>query len=364
MRDNINNGIDNRFRVSGDNNIIQIHNEKKDRFLQLPSQGEAIPEQPEISDIATKYSSLYPSPYIVPFSNVSPQISGSQEQPDIRPLKTTFVQQSSAIPFRSDRIDVPTSIQDFTQSYEKTPVPDTVIPTKPFPLPDPIPLPEPTQPQKPTAPQKPDRRPPLFPVPEPEPSRPSIDFNLTFEPDPLYPVEEPEKPLKEASPYFDLSLEPDPLYPAESPIPSSISPTETVRDVIEKEKSQLSQPRYSVRRNKNKNKNRQYDLYSGQTKLRTLDFRNAEDENLYESIKGFKYKLEEYNPADFELREVKKKGRTSYVVYKDGEEEQKLNLQTKRDKDIYERLRGIKYQSPRKANRQVDENINREQGFA
>jgi hypothetical protein len=154
MRDNINTGIHNTLRIEGDNNVIQQRIEKKDKTeIPVPSQGEVAPSRQP--DLATKYSTIYEKPYQIPFSNFSPQMperaigvqmgQGTAVE-DIRPLRT-YVNPLRNQPVGSDKtayndlknlldgIDVPTIAQDFTQSYEKTGEPDTVIPTKPIPEP-------------------------------------------------------------------------------------------------------------------------------------------------------------------------------------------------------------------------------------
>jgi hypothetical protein len=154
MRDNINTGIHNTLRIEGDNNVIQQRIEKKDKTeIPVPSQGEVAPSRQP--DLATKYSTIYEKPYQIPFSNFSPQMPeraiGVQmgqgtAVDDIRPLRT-YVNPLRNQPVGSDKtayndlknlldgIDVPTIAQDFTQSYEKTGEPDTVIPTKSIPEP-------------------------------------------------------------------------------------------------------------------------------------------------------------------------------------------------------------------------------------
>lgn len=150
MRDYSNSGLvaPSGVTIKGHHNIVQMEtrNEKKDRFeiMEQPqaSQGEVATGLSQ--DLATKYSTIYEKPYVVPFSNVSPQMperavgiklgEGSAVSEDIRPLKVD-VSKVSTEPYKTDRIDVPTSVQDFTKSYEKTPLPDTVTPTKPIPEP-------------------------------------------------------------------------------------------------------------------------------------------------------------------------------------------------------------------------------------
>lgn len=146
MRDFENTGIHSPtgIRIDGHHNIVQmeVRNEKKDRiFMDQPqaSQGEVATGLSQ--DLATRFSTLYEKPYVVPFSNVSPQMperavgvkvgEGTAVQ-DIRPLKVD-VSKMTTEPYKIDRIDEATQPQDLTKSYEKTPLPDTVTPTKPFP---------------------------------------------------------------------------------------------------------------------------------------------------------------------------------------------------------------------------------------
>lgn len=149
MRDFENTGIHAPvgIKIDGHHNIVQMEtrNEKKDRTEiiepPIPSQGEVATGQ--ASDLATRYSTIYEKPYQIPFSNISPQMpersvgiklgEGTGVQ-DIRPLKVD-VSKISTEPYKTDSIDVPSSVQDFTKSYEKTPLPDTVTPTKPIPEP-------------------------------------------------------------------------------------------------------------------------------------------------------------------------------------------------------------------------------------
>jgi hypothetical protein len=151
MRDYSNSGLisPNGVRIIGHHNIVQMEtrNEKKDRFeiMEQPqvSQGEVATGQEQ--DLATKYSTIYEKPYMIPFSNVSPQIperavgiklgEGTAVSENIRPLTTTYVNPMRNEPSKTDKIDVPTGVQDFTRSYEKTPIPDTVSPTTPYPTP-------------------------------------------------------------------------------------------------------------------------------------------------------------------------------------------------------------------------------------
>jgi hypothetical protein len=156
MRDN-----KNTIRVEGYNNIVNLmaHNEQKDKKTTMitpaiPSSGEVASSAP--SDLATKYSTLYEKPYIIPFSNVGPQIPSREVGmavgtgvPDIRPLKTSppplrnepsQTERTAYNQLKSllDDIDVPTGIQDFTKSYEKTPTPDTTTPMKGIPEAEPF----------------------------------------------------------------------------------------------------------------------------------------------------------------------------------------------------------------------------------
>lgn len=165
MRDYSNSGLvsPNGITIKGHHNIVQMEtrNEKKDRFeiVEQPqaSQGEVATGQ--APDLATRYSTLYEKPYIVPFSNMSPQMpersvgvrlgEGTGVSENIRPLTTTIPPPRNE-PFQTNReaynnlqqlidnIDVPTAPQDFTRSYEKTPQPDTTIPTQPIPEPAPF----------------------------------------------------------------------------------------------------------------------------------------------------------------------------------------------------------------------------------
>jgi hypothetical protein len=144
MRDYSNTGLisPTGLTIKGDNNIVQMHtrNEKKDRFeiQKEESQGEI--QMPQQMDIPTRFSTIYEKPYTVPFSNVSPQISersvgvkmGVEE--NIRPL-SWYVNPLRNEPLKVDRIDEPTTMQEFTRSYDKTPLPDTVIPITPYPEP-------------------------------------------------------------------------------------------------------------------------------------------------------------------------------------------------------------------------------------
>lgn len=164
MRDFENTGIHAPvgIKIDGHHNIVQMEtrNEKKDRTEiiepPMPSQGEVATGQ--APDLATKYSTIYEKPYMIPFSNMSPQMperavgvklgEGTAVQ-DIRPLKVDVSTMTNE-PMKTDRydrsaydllkttidrIDVPTGTQDLTKSYEKTPLPDTVTPTKPIPEP-------------------------------------------------------------------------------------------------------------------------------------------------------------------------------------------------------------------------------------
>ncbi len=149
MRDYSNSGLHTPVGVTitGHHNIVQMEtrNEKKDRFEIIEpqvSQGEVATEQ--APDLATKYSTIYEKPYMIPFSNMSPQVperavgvklgEGTAVSENIRPLTTTVPPLKNE-PFKTDGIDVPTSVQDFTKSYEKTPIPDVVTPSKPLPEP-------------------------------------------------------------------------------------------------------------------------------------------------------------------------------------------------------------------------------------
>lgn len=145
MRDTINTGIHNQLRIEGNNNVIQQRIEKKDKTETPPepepSDGRVATQAP--SDTATRVATIYEKPYQIPFSNLSPQMPeraiGTQlgqgtGVADIRPMKTD-VSALQNTPVKTDRIDEPTTIQDFVKSYEKTPLPDTTIPTKPIPEP-------------------------------------------------------------------------------------------------------------------------------------------------------------------------------------------------------------------------------------
>lgn len=148
MRDTINTGIHNQLRIEGNNNVIQQRIEKKDKTETPPepepSDGRVATQAP--SDTATRVATIYEKPYQIPFSNLSPQMPeraiGTQlgqgtGVADIRPMKTAFYDRSAYDTLKSslDRIDEPTTIQDFVKSFEKTPLPDTTIPTKPLPEP-------------------------------------------------------------------------------------------------------------------------------------------------------------------------------------------------------------------------------------
>jgi hypothetical protein len=150
MRDYSNSGLvaPSGVTIKGHHNIVQMEtrNEKKDRFeiMEQPqaSQGEVATGLSQ--DLATKYSTIYEKPYVVPFSNVSQQMperavgvkvgEGTAVSEDIRPLKV-YVNPLRNEPSKTDKIDEPTGIQEFTKSYEKTPLPDTVEPAKPLPEP-------------------------------------------------------------------------------------------------------------------------------------------------------------------------------------------------------------------------------------
>jgi hypothetical protein len=150
MRDYSNSGLHTPIGVTikGHHNIVQMEtrNEKKDRFeiMEHPqaSQGEAATGQ--APDLATRYSTLYEKPYVVPFSNISPQmperavgvkLGEGTAVTNIRPLTTEPVVSKSLEPSKTDGIDVPTAPQDMTKSFEKTPLPDTTAPTQPIPEP-------------------------------------------------------------------------------------------------------------------------------------------------------------------------------------------------------------------------------------
>ena len=150
MRDYSNSGLvaPSGVTIKGHHNIVQMEtrNEKKDRFeiMEQPqaSQGEVATGLSQ--DLATKYSTIYEKPYVVPFSNVSQQMperavgvkvgEGTAVSEDIRPLKV-YVNPLRNEPSKTDKIDEPTGIQEFTKSYEKTPLPDTLEPAKPLPEP-------------------------------------------------------------------------------------------------------------------------------------------------------------------------------------------------------------------------------------